>query len=51
MAAHAAMRRKKRKRKREGEELIMSVVCGGNRAMTLPDRGDISAIRVVPVRR
>lgn len=44
MAAHAAARRKKM------GKLIMSVVCGGNRAMTFPDRGDISPIRVVPVR-
>lgn len=34
------------RKKRGREKLIMSVVCGGNGAMTFPDRGDISAIRV-----
>lgn len=31
-------------------ELIMSVACGGNRAVTFPDRSDIPAIRLVPAR-
>lgn len=30
--------------KKKREKLIMSVVCGGNRAMTFPDRSDISAM-------
>lgn len=40
-------KKKKKKSERERGKLIMSVLCGGNRAVTFPDRGDISPIRVV----
>lgn len=41
MAAHAAL---KKKRKEKKGELIMSVVCGGNGAVTFPDGGDIPTL-------